>query len=197
MGKNYTAIPHVYLEECAELSDEEFGRLMRALLRFSIDGTPMDLPGNERFLARRMMNQERIHAEKYAQTVRRRSELGRAAAEARWHGTSPCGGIPAHTSDAIKDTDTGSASEEETETVCFADEKERRKKEAPADTETADRARYAGLSPDERADKARRYARVAALFRSGGQTAAAERFEAMARAGGPDPDETTQEESEP
>ncbi len=194
MGKNYTAIPHVYLEECAELSDEEFGRLMRALLRFSIDGTPMELPGNERFLARRMMNQERIHAEKYEQTIRRRSEAGRAAAAARWHSASACGGSPADAPDAGKDTDTvaDTVTGTEKETVCFADERERREKEAPS----ADAARYAGLSPDERADKARSYARVAALFRSGGQTAAAERFEAMARAGGLDTYETTYEESE-
>ena len=77
MGKNYTAIPHVYLEECAELSDEEFGRLMRALLRFSIDGTPMELPGNERFLARRMMNQEDFNRARWEEISRKRAEAGR------------------------------------------------------------------------------------------------------------------------
>ena len=73
MANNYTAVPHAYLDECADLSDEEFGRLMRALLRYSRDGEAMELSGNERFFARRMMNQEDINRRRYADKSRGRA----------------------------------------------------------------------------------------------------------------------------
>lgn len=84
MANNYTAVPHAYLDECADLSDEEFGRLMRALLRYSRDGEAMELSGNERFFARRMMNQEDVNAAHYEEAAMRRSLKARNAALARW-----------------------------------------------------------------------------------------------------------------
>lgn len=81
---SYTAVPHTYLDECEELTDEEFGRLMRALLRYSMRGEPMVLSGNERFFARRMMNQEDVNAKKYMDVSQKRAEAGRKGAEARW-----------------------------------------------------------------------------------------------------------------
>lgn len=81
---HYTAVPHAYLEECEDLTDEEFGRLMRALLRYSARGEPMLLEGNERFFARRMMNQEDVNATKYAEVSEKRSQAGKKGAEARW-----------------------------------------------------------------------------------------------------------------
>ena len=85
MANNYTAVPHAYLDECADLSDEEFGRLMRALLRYSRDGETMELSGNERFFARRMMNQEDVNAAHYYSLSEKRREAGRLGAAARWH----------------------------------------------------------------------------------------------------------------
>lgn len=64
--KNYTAVPHVYLSECAMLTDAEFGQLIRGLLRFSVDGTPIEVGGNARFFAQRMMNQEEINRKRYS-----------------------------------------------------------------------------------------------------------------------------------
>ena len=86
MANNYCAVPHEYLEECETLSDEEFGRLMRALLRYSRDGEAIEFPGNERFFARRMMNQEDMFNQRYAQTLARRVASARLAALTRWHG---------------------------------------------------------------------------------------------------------------
>ena len=85
MANNYTAVPHAYLDECQDLSDAEFGRLMRALLRYSRDGEAIELDGNERFFARRLMNQEDIFNDRYDQTVARRIASARFAALARWH----------------------------------------------------------------------------------------------------------------
>ena len=84
MSNHYTAVPHSYLDECEDLTDEEFGRLMRALLRFSISGEPMTLSGNERYFAKRMMRQEEINNGKYAEISALRSEAGRRGAVKRW-----------------------------------------------------------------------------------------------------------------
>ena len=87
MANNYCAVPHVYLDECEALTDEEFGRLMRALLRYSRTGEVIELAGNERFFARRLMNQEDVFNEHYTAALDRRVASARLAAMARWHGT--------------------------------------------------------------------------------------------------------------
>ena len=86
MAKTYTAIPYSYLDECAALTDAEFGALIRALLRYSMTGEVIKDAGNARFFARRMMNQEDAYRQRYDQTVRRRSEAGKQGAAARWGG---------------------------------------------------------------------------------------------------------------
>ena len=58
MAKNYVAIPYDYAEEMAALGDAEFGRLIRALIKYSANGTPIALTGNERFFAVRVKMQE-------------------------------------------------------------------------------------------------------------------------------------------
>ena len=85
MANNYCAVPHIYLEECEALTDEEFGRLMRALLRYSSTGEAIDLEGNERFFARRMMVQEDVNTAHYAAVSEKRREAGRLGAISRWH----------------------------------------------------------------------------------------------------------------
>ena len=77
MGKNYTALPHAYLEECEGLTDAEFGALIRGLLRYSLDGTPIEAGGNARFFARRMMNQEDFNRARWEEISRKRAEAGR------------------------------------------------------------------------------------------------------------------------
>ena len=84
MANNYCALPHAYLDECEALTDEEFGRLVRALLRYSRDGEAIELTGNERFFARRVMNQEDVNARRYEEAAARRRERAEKAAAARW-----------------------------------------------------------------------------------------------------------------
>lgn len=54
MKPNYTPIPHEFLEEMAELSDAEYGRLIRWGQEYMIRGTTTQLSGNERFYAKRL-----------------------------------------------------------------------------------------------------------------------------------------------
>lgn len=84
MARNYAALPYEYLEEMEALNDEEFGRLMRALLLYSATGEPMRLTGNERFYAKRIMAQEGRFRDSYDEISSARSEAGKAGAAARW-----------------------------------------------------------------------------------------------------------------
>ena len=83
MANNYTAVPDAYLEECDILTDAEFGRLVRALMRYHMTGEAIEPEGNERFFARRFMLQEDRHAEKYAELEERRRDAGQKSGAAR------------------------------------------------------------------------------------------------------------------
>ena len=82
--RTYAAVPHEYYEEMADLTDEEFGRLIRALLRYSMTGEQSDLPGNERYFFKRVTNQEVRHQKHYEELSAIRSEAGRRGAQVRW-----------------------------------------------------------------------------------------------------------------
>ena len=56
MAREYTPIPFEFLEEMDELTDEEYGRLIRAMQAYSIRGEEPDLSGNERLLWKRCRN---------------------------------------------------------------------------------------------------------------------------------------------
>lgn len=86
MARNYVALFHEYLDEMSELDDAEFGRLCRALIRYSQTGEPIVATGNERFYAARVMAQEDRCQASYNDTQKARSEAAKAAAEKRWHG---------------------------------------------------------------------------------------------------------------
>lgn len=86
MARNYAALPHEYLAEMAELTDEEFGRICRALLRYSKDGESVQPVGNERFYLRRVMAQEDRFQASYDELTQKRSEAGMKGAMARWNG---------------------------------------------------------------------------------------------------------------
>lgn len=88
MPRNYAALPYDYLEEMALLSDEEFGRVCRALLRYSRDGICPELPGNERLVFPRVMMQEDRFRTSYDNISSSRSESGKKGAAARWQSDS-------------------------------------------------------------------------------------------------------------
>ncbi len=77
MGREYVPLPLEYLEEMAPLTDEDFGKLVRALLLYGRDGTPVDLDGDCRFYCTRVMNKDRHYAERAAEEEERRERLSR------------------------------------------------------------------------------------------------------------------------
>jgi len=85
MARDYAAVPHEYREEMAELTDAEFGRLVRALLDYSASGKPMRLEGNERFYVARVTAEEDRHKRSYEAISGARSAAGKAGAAARWN----------------------------------------------------------------------------------------------------------------
>jgi len=84
MARNYTALPHEYLEEMSGLSDEEWGRLTRGLLHYSITGEEPVLSGNERFFWIRVRNRETGLQQHYQELAVKRSRAGKKGASARW-----------------------------------------------------------------------------------------------------------------
>lgn len=84
MSRTYVALLHEYLEEMEELTDEEFGRLCRGLLRYSATGEVFEPAGNERFYVRHAMAQEDRHQEHYEQIRQARSEAGKKGMASRW-----------------------------------------------------------------------------------------------------------------
>lgn len=108
MARDYAAVPHEYREEMSELSDTEFGRLIRALLLYSETGEPVALRGNERFYAKRVMAEEDRHRRSYEETIASRSRAGKASAAARQQRSTGA--------DKSSDTDTDTDTETKTET---------------------------------------------------------------------------------
>lgn len=80
----YAALPHEYLEEMAPLTDEEFGRLIRGLLRYSMTGEPIQAIGNEKFYTARVMGREDRYRNSYDDLAQRLSEAGKRGAAKRW-----------------------------------------------------------------------------------------------------------------
>lgn len=83
MARSYAALPHDYLEEMELLSDEEFGRLIRALLVYSKTGETYELIGSERVLFPRVKLQEDRFQESYNASLEQKQEAGRKGGKAR------------------------------------------------------------------------------------------------------------------
>lgn len=85
--RDFIPMPCEYLEEMEALSDEDFGRLMRALLAYGMYGTEVALDGDCRFFCRRVMNKDdyyALRAQKELERVRKRSEAAKRSIEARY-----------------------------------------------------------------------------------------------------------------
>ena len=130
-SRDYAALPHEYLEEMAELPDAAFGRLMRALIRYSRDGDPIQGKGSERFYAVRVMARE----DRYQLSYREQGARKRSAAMARWHKTEadgtmqndaePCSGVPTDAEACHTETEAETETETKTKTKTEAEAEER------------------------------------------------------------------------
>lgn len=85
MARNYAALFHEYLDEMADLTDAEFGRLARALLVYSRTGEFPALNGNERLFKRRVIMQEDRAQESYVQVVEKNRANGQLGGRPRKH----------------------------------------------------------------------------------------------------------------
>lgn len=65
--KEITYLPNEYLEEMDCLGDAEFGRLIRGLLYYSINGEEPELKGTERLFWKTVRNRENRFADAYTQ----------------------------------------------------------------------------------------------------------------------------------
>jgi len=122
MARNYAALPHEYLEEMDELNDEEFGRLCRALLRYSMSGEETALPGAERLLFKRVCMQEQRFQASYDALTASRREAGKKGAAKRWHGGDG-GAMPDDGKSGYTDTNTETETQTNTDTKTKTDTK--------------------------------------------------------------------------
>ena len=78
MSEKGLILYHSYLETMKELSDVEFGRLVRAALEYSVAGTARQLSGNERFLFATIKFQIDNNSEKYQKVCERNKSNGQS-----------------------------------------------------------------------------------------------------------------------
>lgn len=82
MAMNYTPIPNDFLEEMSELTDAEYGRLIRWCQTYITTGEQIELRGNEKYhLVRCRMQMDR-YTSHYAEVSRKRSAAGKRGGEA-------------------------------------------------------------------------------------------------------------------
>lgn len=83
MAREYTPIPFEFLEELDGLSDEEYGRLIRAMQVYSISGEEPELEGVERLFWKRCRNTIDRYNESYEKRNTTNAENGRKGGRPR------------------------------------------------------------------------------------------------------------------
>lgn len=83
MAMNYTPIPNDFLEEMADLSDAEYGRIIRWCQTYITTGDQAELRGNERLFLRRCKMQMDRYIEHYGEISEKRAAAGRAGGVAK------------------------------------------------------------------------------------------------------------------
>lgn len=76
MAREYFKCFHSYKEKCKKLTDQELGRLFRALMTFSETGTAPDLTGRESIAFDFIADEIARDETKYAETCRKNAENG-------------------------------------------------------------------------------------------------------------------------
>lgn len=109
MSREYTPLPHEYLEELAHLSDAEYGRLIRGLQHYSITGQAPKLSGQEKNHWIRVRNTEDRYQKSFGEKEKAKTERATKAANARWSNAknaNACGSITSNAKNANTNTDT-------------------------------------------------------------------------------------------
>ena len=102
MARNYTPILDDWLEEMGELSDAEYGRLIRWCQEYNITGKAEKPCGNERFYATRCINYINKVNESYEEAHNKRKKAGEAGAATRWQAVAKDSDAIANDSNAIQ-----------------------------------------------------------------------------------------------
>lgn len=76
MAREFICLYFSWLETGATLTDEEFGRMCRAGLKYGLDGTEPDLPGNDKILFPVMKWQVDRDVSKFDEICQKRREAG-------------------------------------------------------------------------------------------------------------------------
>lgn len=100
MSREYTPLPHEYLEEMDCLSDAEYGRLVRGLQSYSITGEEPKLSGQEKVYWKRVRNREDRYRESFGEQEKARAERAAKAANARWSNAKNANACTSITSNA-------------------------------------------------------------------------------------------------
>ena len=79
MPREYVPLPFEYRETLELLSDEDFGKLIRALIRYAAYGTPIELDGDARFYSKLVMIKDDYYAKKCAEEEERAAKRSRHA----------------------------------------------------------------------------------------------------------------------
>lgn len=77
MARDYVCLYHSYLDAIQALGDAERGRLLTAMLEYSITGAAPQLGGNERYIFPMVKAQIDRDREKYEEKCRKNAEKGR------------------------------------------------------------------------------------------------------------------------
>lgn len=77
MARDYTPVPFEFLEEMDGLSDEEYGRLIRGMQRYSMTGEEPEMEGTERLFWKRCRNTIDRYAASYDNLCAARAESGK------------------------------------------------------------------------------------------------------------------------
>lgn len=109
MGRNYLCVPFEYfLHDAADLTDAEFGRLVRGMYRYFTTGEAIAPEGNERFFIKGAMADQDNFRRKYEEVSQKRREAGKKGANNRWQGianASKCQQMIANDGDIVLDID--------------------------------------------------------------------------------------------
>ncbi len=81
----YVAVPFEYHKEMEYLTDEEFGALIRALLRFGMTGEVPVVDGVLRHYINRVIERQRRFQEDWRSMAEKRSKAGKIGASKRWN----------------------------------------------------------------------------------------------------------------
>ena len=81
----HTPLYYTYLTDLAPYSDEEFGRLMRSLLRYALKGEEPELPEREALVWPMLRGNVDRAQERYKAISYARSRAGKQSAEVRWN----------------------------------------------------------------------------------------------------------------